>query len=144
MQDTTFGELRLRLGSQYLYQHMGDCRHVLVFTEMRARGKDDVDNKACYPLEVYHRREPAHKCGVCDHFMADLVLYGDRLAESNPFFTCARCYDMMHKDADGQLLYDDFQVFKVLPFKKTIPKPPPQSSSTSAASTSTHAHESGS
>ena len=39
------------------------------------------------------------------------VAYGDRLANENPMFYCSNCYDMLHYDTDGQLLYDDFTVY---------------------------------
>jgi hypothetical protein len=43
------------------------------------------------------------------------VTYGDRLSAENPAFFCERCYDILHYDAQGRLLYDDYTVFEYEP-----------------------------
>lgn len=35
MHETKFNDLKIRIGTHYLYQHQGNCRHTIIFTEMR-------------------------------------------------------------------------------------------------------------
>lgn len=35
MHTTTFNELNFRLGSHYLYVHQGECKHAIIFRELR-------------------------------------------------------------------------------------------------------------
>lgn len=120
METTILRDLRIRLGSHYLYQHQGECRHILIFTEMRAKTVNDIDNHRVYPLEIYLRKDPIVRCSLCDVFAAEVVLSGDRLCDENPFFSCRKCFDVLHRDEHGNLLYDDFRVFRVLPLSRTI------------------------
>jgi len=115
METTSFGDLRIRLGSHYLYQHQGNCTHVLIFTEMRCIAKGDVTDRRMYPLEVFSRRERIQKCLVCELFPAEFVLYNDKLFDQSPTFVCGHCYRLSHEDVDGNLLYNDFQVYRTLP-----------------------------
>ncbi len=118
MELTPLSALRIRLGSQYLYQHQGDCRHVIVFTEMRMRAQDDIDNRAAYPLVLYRRKHEASLCCICETLTAVVVTVGDRLAPSSPALFCEQCYDALHLDTEGKLLCGDYQVFRILPFSR--------------------------
>ncbi len=55
MEDTTFGDLSIRIGSPYLYTHQGNCQHIITFTDLRLRNISDPDNALAYPLLVYLR-----------------------------------------------------------------------------------------
>jgi len=112
MQTTTFDDLSIRLGSHYLYQHHGDCRHVFIFKELRMVNDADVQNVHAYPLRVFQMKSRRRKCRVCDIFPAAYVTYGDKLANENPFFYCEECYRTMHYTPDNKLIYDDFSVFE--------------------------------
>lgn len=35
MEETTFSDLEIQFGVPYLYQHQGNCEHLLVFTDLR-------------------------------------------------------------------------------------------------------------
>lgn len=111
MQNQAIGDLSIRLNSFYYYVHHGDCTHVLVFKEIRMLGSHDCLNRRAYPLLIYQPRLKIRKCGVCDIYAAKHVTYGDKLAPENPFFYCDACYQQLHYDAAGNLLYEDFQVF---------------------------------
>jgi hypothetical protein len=111
MHNQCIGDLSIRLNSFYYYVHHGDCTHVLVFKEIRMLGSHDCLNRKAYPLLIYQPRIKIRKCGVCDIYAAKHVTYGDKLAPENPFFFCDACYHQLHYDNDGNLIYDDFQVF---------------------------------
>jgi len=108
---TCFASLSVRLGAHYFFQHQGDCRHVLIVTEMRMAHRADEQDSRAYPLRVFQARPRRQMCGVCDQLPAAYVAYGDKLAATSPCFYCEQCYEPLHYSKDGQLLYDDFQVF---------------------------------
>jgi snRNA-activating protein complex subunit 3 len=64
-----------------------------------------------YPLLIFQSKQHMRKCSVCATFLAKLVTHHDRLAPASPAFFCQQCYDFLHKDADGNVLYQGFQVF---------------------------------
>jgi len=111
MHETLFEHLAIRLGSHYLYQHQGDCKHTIMFTDLRIAHSGDVQNALVYPLKVFQAKLRRKKCRVCDLFAAKMVTYGDRLAHENPFFWCESCYKLYHYNANGVILYSDFQVY---------------------------------
>eukprot|EP00475_Leptophrys_vorax_P002514 TRINITY_DN11404_c0_g1_i1.p1 TRINITY_DN11404_c0_g1~~TRINITY_DN11404_c0_g1_i1.p1 ORF type:complete len:452 (+),score=116.10 TRINITY_DN11404_c0_g1_i1:80-1357(+) len=112
METTVIGDLSVRLNSMYHYVHHGQCTHVVVFKEVRMfDAHSDCLNRLVYPLLIYQPRHKVRKCGVCDIYAAKHVVYGDRLAPETPFFYCTTCYHQLHYDANGNLLYQDFQVF---------------------------------
>ena len=42
------------------------------------------------------------------------VTYDDAQASENPAFWCTGCYEKVHYNAAGNLLYKDFKVFQYL------------------------------
>lgn len=112
MQDVRFSDLALRLGSHYLYQHMGDCCHTWIVTEMRGLrpGVDPVCLEA-YPQLVFKARARRRPCEVCQALPAKWVTYDDELAPTEPFYCCGQCFSAMHLDGNGQPLYS-FKAFK--------------------------------
>jgi ribosomal protein S27AE len=58
-EDTLLGQIPLRIGEQYLFQHQGNCQHVVMFTEMRIKSIEDYNDKRLYPLVIF-RSDPNH------------------------------------------------------------------------------------
>ncbi|KAG7165822.1 snRNA-activating protein complex subunit 3-like [Homarus americanus] len=50
MQETTFLDLELRLGYPYVYLHLGNCEHIITFTDVRLHHQDDIQGRTRYPL----------------------------------------------------------------------------------------------
>lgn len=46
-------DLVLRLGQPYLYQHQGDCEHLLIFTDLRLLTAADEQSLHEYPIRVF-------------------------------------------------------------------------------------------
>ena len=65
MGSVTFGELRLRLGTAYLFVHHGDCEHALVFTRCALLTADSAALNRSFPRLVWERHEPEKLCVVC-------------------------------------------------------------------------------
>jgi len=111
MQETKFEDLSIRLGSHYLFCHQGDCEHVFIFTDMRIKHDQDEQNSLAYATRPFQSKTRRRKCCVCDLYPATYVTYGDKLASENPFFYCEECYRPLHYSYEGNLLYNDFQVY---------------------------------
>ena len=57
-------------------------------------------------------RHRIRHCTVCAVFAATKVVHGDKLVPEDPSFLCNSCYDILHYDEHGKLLYADFEVYK--------------------------------
>lgn len=125
MEDVLISDLKIRLGAHYLYQHQGHCRHLVIFTEMRMRCADDINDATLYPLPIFKRKVRLQKCCICNEFCATYVTYNDKFAPSSPAFYCSECYQITHITVDGSLAYWDYSVFKTIPLiEPLIPVPP--------------------
>ncbi|XP_077460983.1 snRNA-activating protein complex subunit 3 [Stigmatopora argus] len=104
MEDTTFEDLKIKLGFPYLYCHQGDCEHIVIITDARLTHKDDGLDRTLYPMLVHKHRVATQKCAVCSTFIARWCTVGDQLAPSHPCLFCDKCFRMLHYDADGNKL----------------------------------------
>ena len=48
---------------------------------------------------------------LVDILVCRWVCFGDRLADQSPIFYCEQCYQPLHHSENGELLYDDFEVY---------------------------------
>ncbi|KAI3723605.1 hypothetical protein L2E82_35335 [Cichorium intybus] len=110
MQATRFCDLIFRLGAGYLYCHQGDCKHLMVIRDMRLIHKEDVQNRAAYPLIMFQTKLRFHKCSICKIYKATKVTVDDKWTPENPCYFCGICYYMLHY-SNNQLIYNDFKVF---------------------------------
>ncbi len=106
-------DMLVRVGVRYLYAHMnGSCEHYLYFSDIRLYNSAvDEGVTDAYPVLHIQSYNCMRRCCVCEVWSAKFVVYGDRLAESNPSFLCQHCYQMLHYDEKGKLIYSDFTVF---------------------------------
>jgi len=111
MSETRIEDLAVRLGTHYEYVHQGDCKHTLVFENIRNVTPDDIQNEYAYPWKKFQQVYRRQKCGVCDIFPSKWVTYGDRLTTQNPFFFCNKCYYKLHYNENGDLITTDYRVF---------------------------------
>ncbi|KAG0278779.1 small nuclear RNA activating complex, polypeptide 3 [Linnemannia gamsii] len=114
MHDPLIQDLSVRLNQPYLFVHQGDCEHILMFRDVRLYNQrhDDL-NRLSYPLQVYKGKTTSHMCRMCNINKAFYVTVDDRLAGETPCYFCEQCYDIFHYDEDGNILYDDFRVFRI-------------------------------
>ncbi|XP_063934830.1 snRNA-activating protein complex subunit 3 isoform X1 [Zophobas morio] len=92
MHFVTFLELSIRLGCPYLYQHQGDCQHILKFSKVRLLHETDSIWKSSYPLNIIKEKLSMRKCSICLKFPASKVVYNDEKALENPMFYCKYCF----------------------------------------------------
>jgi hypothetical protein len=69
MQGVRISELTLRLGQPYLFQHQGNCEHLLIFSDLRLLNASDEQLPERYPIQVYDTRTEI-LCRVCRRVMA--------------------------------------------------------------------------
>ncbi|CAI9109954.1 OLC1v1009898C2 [Oldenlandia corymbosa var. corymbosa] len=110
MQKIRICDISFRIGAGYLYCHRGDCKHIIVFRDMRLSHPEDVQNRAAYPLISYQLKLILRKCSVCNIYKATKITVDDKWAKENPCYFCDLCYYMLHY-VDGSLLYSDFSVY---------------------------------
>ncbi|KAL0903652.1 hypothetical protein M5K25_028045 [Dendrobium thyrsiflorum] len=113
MHKIRFCDLRFRLGAGYLYCHQGNCKHIIVFRDMRLIHPDDSHNKADYPLLTFQIKPRQRKCSVCQIYLATKMTVDDKWAPEDPCYFCIKCYFLLHYKEDNTLLYphtvyDDF------------------------------------
>eukprot|EP01080_Neovahlkampfia_damariscottae_P012307 gene12307-5981_t len=112
MEETTLFDLQLRVGEKYLYCHQGNCKHYIIFNQVRFLNDQDDDNYNSYPLRIFQSKVRRRKCSICEIYSAKWVTYTDKLSPENPSFYCDSCYRQFHYSEKGKLLYDDFEVFR--------------------------------
>lgn len=113
MHSTMINSLTITLGKCYtLLHHHLSCAHHVYFTDITLyNSKYDSKYRSSYPLLVHQAKLHRRKCGVCGVLAADFCTFGDRLVDKSPYFFCHGCYQMLHYDCEGNLLYKDFAVF---------------------------------
>lgn len=114
MAETSFEMLRLRLGRQYLFSHLGDCEHAIIFLDCWLATPADELRIRAYPLLVWLGKRSPPMCCVCARAPADWEVHGDTQADSTPNLLCKQCHFQFHYDADGQLRSRHKQ-FRVVP-----------------------------
>ncbi|KRZ83636.1 snRNA-activating protein complex subunit 3 [Trichinella sp. T8] len=65
MEDTTFLDLKLRLGNPYLYLHQGTCEHLMVFVDVRLAHPSDPQERRCYPIDILKPHPCSLYCAIC-------------------------------------------------------------------------------
>ncbi|XP_039270721.1 snRNA-activating protein complex subunit 3-like [Styela clava] len=106
MEDYTFDDLDLCLGSPYLYMHQGNCEHVIIFKDIRLLHSDDCQSRSNYPLSISRAKFKSFICKVCNFFVATWLTRNDELSDEDPSFFCDACFRMLHYNKDGSKAAD--------------------------------------
>ncbi|XP_026870667.1 snRNA-activating protein complex subunit 3 [Electrophorus electricus] len=106
MEDTTFYDLKVKVGYPYLYCHQGDCEHVIILTDVRLMHRDDCLDRKFYPLLTHKHRVATRKCCVCHLYISRWITTNDALAPVDPCLYCDQCFRMFHYDDHGNKLGD--------------------------------------
>jgi hypothetical protein len=112
MADVTFGQLRLRLGAQYLFVHHGNCEHDIVFT--RCMLTPAIERAVDFPRMVWERVSRPPPCSVCTRAPALWDVHGDRLADVLPCHLCDLCHFEAHYTTEGQARRTDYRIYPLL------------------------------
>ncbi|XP_066535742.1 snRNA-activating protein complex subunit 3 [Hoplias malabaricus] len=110
MEDTSFYDLRMKVGYPYLYCHQGDCEHVVILTDVRLVHRDDCLDRTLYPLLTHKHRVVTRKCSVCHLYISRWITMNNALAPMEPCLFCDQCFRKFHYDEHGNKL-GDFQAY---------------------------------
>lgn len=121
MADVRWSDVPLRLNHPYSFIHCGRCSHYFCVEAVRLEHDYDRSRvnglssppRSPLPLirETYRMRRKRRRCHVCDLDRAAWITVNDRLAPENPCSFCQACYEALHYDEQGRLLYNDFRVY---------------------------------
>ncbi|XP_067221837.1 snRNA-activating protein complex subunit 3 [Chanodichthys erythropterus] len=106
MEDTSFYDLKMKVGFPYYYTHQGDCEHVVILTDVRLVHQDDCLDMKLYPLITHKHRVVTRKCSVCHLYISRWITSSDALAPTDPCLYCDQCFRMFHYDDEGNKLGD--------------------------------------
>lgn len=111
MATTKLEDLKLRLGYPYVYQHMGDCEHIVVFSDARLLTKNDSMVRKDYPYIKGVHRITQRNCGLCDSEIGKwVVMDSERVVHDCTYF-CDACFKA-YNFVDGKKIGE----FKAYPY----------------------------
>lgn len=97
MEDSRFIDLSIRLGFPYLYKHVGNCEHLIVFTSVKlVNPSSDCYILSKYPIPRDKTRGRFTFCWCCNRLYAKWVVCGSKYAVDDPTFLCQRCFKNTH------------------------------------------------
>ncbi|GAB5035051.1 snrna-activating protein complex subunit 3-like [Nannochloropsis oceanica] len=111
METVQLADLSLRLGTRYLYCHLGECEHHFNVSDVRLPSPEDPRDGREYPLLVFQKHYRKRRCMACDVRPAKFCVLGDPVGDDHKMVYCEFCHYLLHYDAQGHLLRDDFEVF---------------------------------
>jgi len=101
MEDTKFDDLEIRIGQPYVFNHLGNHEHLLVFNDVRLAGPEDPQKAEHYPLVRSIGTQQSRMCMVCNIKIATWVTLNNKRVGENPFFFCSLCYKSFNIKKDG-------------------------------------------
>lgn len=114
MRRTKFSDLNFRLGQPYLYLHLGNCEHLLVFSSIRTLNrKSDSLKMSDYPKFIYgENRDVKHPCHICrisrpEYLVADCIFLSE-----TPCHLCKKCLVSFCYDSEGHKKCE-FQAYRM-------------------------------
>lgn len=112
MSETTFLDLKVRLGYPYVFLHQGNCEHILIFTDVRLHHKNDVPDPLRFPLLRGQASKLSVKCVICSLNLANWIVLDEPRLPIAIAHVCHRCLKMFCYDHKGEKINN----FKVYPF----------------------------
>ncbi|XP_003425540.1 snRNA-activating protein complex subunit 3 isoform X1 [Nasonia vitripennis] len=92
MEDTKIESLTLRFGFPWVYQHQGDCEHLISFSDARLVNATEELNKDCYPRIVRIKPRPNRYCMTCGIYSVTWVTTRNSRLPHNPCLFCDSCF----------------------------------------------------
>lgn len=111
MEDFKFEDLSLRLGYPYVYQHQGNCEHLIAFSDVRLLHKSDNLHSKNYPLIRSMSTSNAQYCMICGIYIAKWVTIENERVPHDPCYFCEHCF-RSYNYIDGKKIGN----FKAYPF----------------------------
>ncbi|PIC39671.1 hypothetical protein B9Z55_011285 [Caenorhabditis nigoni] len=84
-------DLSLRLGQPYVFQHSGNCEHVLIFHDLRLLHESDPRGIDQYPYVLYEKGNE-RKCEICKKGHVEFVVDRHELLPNTYTYFCRSCF----------------------------------------------------
>lgn len=95
LENVKFNDLTIRLGCPYLYRHMGDCEHLLVFQWLRMWNPHiDRNTYSSYPRVSWTKSKLQEKCAFCTVNAAKFKVKGHPDLPSSCVLLCPECLQL--------------------------------------------------
>ena len=92
MEETRIDSLTLRFGFPWVYQHQGDCEHLISFSDARLVNVSDELNTNCYPRIVRIKPRPIRYCMTCGLYNVSWITMSNDRVPHNPCMFCESCF----------------------------------------------------
>lgn len=104
--------VQIRLFEPYALCHDGICQHFMVVKQLRLANQQDIDRLESIQMKLVSKMKDRRKpCRICDQFSSTIVTVDDRLAPDNPCSFCQTCFEALHFDDKGSLIFTDFKIY---------------------------------
>ncbi|XP_034949186.1 snRNA-activating protein complex subunit 3 [Chelonus insularis] len=92
MEETRVDSLTVRFGYPWVYQHQGNCEHLIVISDARLVASDDDLAISNYPR--IHRSKPVKvpSCNMCLERSAQWIVYDNPRIPHDPSYHCRKCF----------------------------------------------------
>lgn len=110
MEDTLMKDLKFKIGFPYVYQHYGNCEHLLMFYDVRLVTPKEVATRIGFPIVINGLRKEIY-CYVCGLTEAMYVIMNSTEHIQDPSHLCNHCLNMYHYK-DGQKI-GDFNLYRI-------------------------------
>ncbi|XP_037774200.1 snRNA-activating protein complex subunit 3-like [Penaeus monodon] len=94
MSETTFLDLKVRLGYPYVFLHQGNCEHIIIFTDIRLHHQNDVPDPQRFPLLRGQASKLSVKCVICSLNLANWIVLDEPRLPIAVAHVCHRCLKM--------------------------------------------------
>ncbi|GLG96754.1 Uncharacterized protein GBIM_03665 [Gryllus bimaculatus] len=114
MAETKFEDLTIRFGYPYVYQHQGNCEHLIIFSDASLLHESDVCEKKRYPVVKSIGTKTNLSCMICHYYHARWITFGNERVPVDPCYFCDQCfksYNYIGKEKIGK-----FKVYEYHPF----------------------------
>ncbi|XP_014219397.1 snRNA-activating protein complex subunit 3 isoform X2 [Copidosoma floridanum] len=92
MEETRIDSLKMKFGFPWVYQHQGDCEHLICFSDARLVNKSDELNANCYPRIVRIKPRPNRYCMTCGLYNVSWISTSNDRLPHNPCLFCDSCF----------------------------------------------------
>lgn len=99
------------LGYPYVYQHQGDCEHIITFSNAWLLTNSDLLNSTDYPYIKSVQRLRTKHCILCYKSTAKWICYNSDRLPHNEAFVCQQCV-LEYNYKDGKKIGN----FKLYPY----------------------------
>lgn len=96
MEETKFLDLSVRIGFPQVYQHFGNCEHLLTFSWIQLISPGDCLSSKPYPLLKSVKETSKPSCSICGEREYTFVVRGSNRHMHDPVYMCRICFNSFH------------------------------------------------